>query len=327
MLAGDRRWVKSVSTTNLEEFASNRATLTLESLPPQATVSVNARMFSSSLSSIRSLKSSGIHMLTLNDLQSEYPIAIFFRVNTNEPSTICYDEQSSTLKLKTASGDTTKLPISSPREVVSRDYERSSFVAPAEHQWDVLTSYIDDHVLATAGIKSNVAILPSEFAKEDDMSPNFAPLPQPGTTRSMSMTQLTEASFNRSRFIDSLIKRRYSGDSDRLIGEIQFAYVCFAYLGCLKALDHWTLLLKEVCDSYSLDSEFVTKLADVLNMQFAMMSRKAVHLTLNKELRKSLAKFISSYWKDSSVLEFAKALNEIMGYSTPAPSACSDDSD
>lgn len=327
VVAADRRWFKSLSTTNLKEYVSERATLKLESVPAQATVTVNTRSFPSDLTTIRSLNPAGIHMVTVDTTSSHPPVSIFFKASTEIPTTIRYDNHTSALSIKTSDGCTTNISASSTKLPSVGERGVAAIAAPAEYQWSMLTSCIDNYVLATAGIQPGTVVMGNDKNNSTDSYPSFAPLPRLGNTHTMSVNDLTNMSPDRSDFVCSLVKRRYAGEPNRLLGELQFAYICFAYLGSLDALNHYRSLLKEICNSYDLNklfSGFVSKVSEVLNMQFSMMNQEAIRLTLTDDLRKDLVRFISTSWKQTTVLEFAKTLNGVMGTNTSSVSSGSD---
>lgn len=331
---GDHRWFQGCSEKSLENHAAQRATLHLQSFPSTATVTVNARTFPPTMRTIRCLQPGGVHLVTVRTSETAPALAIFFRASSSTPVTIRYDAANNTLALFAAEQQTQaqKSPSSIKVGVPSmQEGTVGAFAAPAEHQWRVLTSAIDDFVLATAGIESEQVVVRKEVSQSPDVaSPDFAPLPKLGTTHCMSASDLTALHLDRTAFVRSMIKRRYAGVEDRLIGELQFAYICFAYLGCLKGLDHWVHLLNEICNASELDEDhpgFVERIAKVLDMQFSMMDDEAVQLTFGKKkLKNCLARFISSSWQQPAVVELAKKLNEVMYNSTTNSDSAGSDS-
>lgn len=181
-------------------------------------------------------------------------------------------------------------------------------------EWQTLTSDIDSHVLGTAGVTLDNIHL--------NFPIRFAPLPiasQKSTNRSVpDLVNMTK--IDGTRMLSGLLKTRHRGERSRLVGELQLAYLCFAYLGQVRAVEHWYNVIEAVCNAYeakALFPELVTEFATVLEKQFTVAHKNALDILLTSKVKECLARFVASNWHLPQVVFLTKTIARAMGCYTP----------
>lgn len=314
----DHKWFSARSTTDLNKHLAARGNLHLD--PPQDSLTIDCRSFTNPISVIRSLTPSCLHLLVLPTASPAAPIAIFFRTKPNKGTAIHF--QQIDLRLSICDPNANEAPPVGARGVIALS-------GAAETEWVTLVDHIDEKVLAAVGIPLGSTIAAAENSNLVECVPRFMPLPRLRPSNA-TRAELTAYHIDRTAYIKALVGQRYYGDMNRMLGEMQLAFVCFMYLGCLHAAEHWTLLLRELCNAGSLSSVFpgaVDSLAKILNSQFSAMDIETVRFALKDELRKCLACFVSAGWQRKPVQQLTKTLNRIMQWTLTGHEEDGDDSD
>ncbi|PXF47569.1 Protein AAR2-like [Gracilariopsis chorda] len=314
----DLGWFSQLSKEELHSYFQARADMLIN--PAQRGLCINARTFTGPVQSVGGLSPKRIHLITLPSALPVAPVGIFFRLHPREAITFSVNDDVFGILAK---GTRTKLLQVGERGV-------AALSLPAEEQWERLTSYITEESLRAAGLSLDTAVVGSDYATESDQSPQFASLPRLRPKKYMSPAEVTAFHIDRGAYVTALVKSRFGGHVDRLLGEMQLAFICFRMLGCLCSLEHWTKLLKEVCNSRELNSvydNFYQKVAKLLKAQFSFTSDEDARIVFRDELRQTLACFASGGRNVSEVRDFTKVVNKLMGWSLTGNEDEGDDSD
>lgn len=314
----DLQWFSSLSRQDLYSYLHARGDILIGS--PQPTLSIDTRCYSGPLHTIRGLASNQIHLLTLPTLSPSAPVGVFFRLSTTKALRLTVIEDAAQIQLSEV--DDIALPLGE-RGVIAL-----SFLA--EEQWRSLASYISEDSLIAAHVEPCVALMAVEYAATDGVSPLFTPLPSLIRRENMSQLEITNFHIDRTLYLSTLITTRYRSEPNKLLGEFQLAFVCFHLLGCLKSLEHWTRLLRELCSCRSLDDAIPSmykKTALVLKSQFLLLSEEIFQVVFRDELRLYLARFVSEGWEVEEVKDFASTANEVMNWMLTGDDDAGDDSD
>lgn len=254
-----------------------------------------------------------IHLITVmppssseDDTQIQ---SMFFYASSNSMTVINYDyEQSGAPALALHTRPPSAVEQNNPYEL-----NRS-----VEEEWQTLTSDIDSHVLGTAGIiLGNVHLnFPIRFAPLRNACQKSTNRPIPDL--------VNRTKIDGTHMLRGLLKTRHSGERSRLIGELQLAYLCFAYLGQVRAIEHWCSVIEAVCNAYeakALFPELVTEFAIVLEKQFTVAHKNALDMLLTCKVKECLARFVASNWHLPQVVLLTKTIARVMGCYTPLSSS------
>lgn len=320
LTATDLIWQKTNKETTSKTAPKGITTpLSLQGMPKDALVTVNARTFPSDTTTIDNVRPGDLQLFTLRTTDSNAdkpPLAMFLRPVTDTKQTVRYDAETHTL--------TVSVEEQSVEEHQEADVDHSngsnvaSFTGPAEDQWRNLSCCIDDYILATAGLETAKVVVPKDVRQTpapDALSTGFVPLAVPALSQEGSSNNLQALQADPANELRTLIKCRSTGEWTRLIGEVQLSYLCFSYLGCLEGLYHWKRLLSCIPQADGLPEYegLVPRLAQVLVMQFEMMDEEGIHMTIAKnDLKNSLTRFIAAGWRLPEVQQLARTINGVL---------------
>ncbi|CAN8066313.1 unnamed protein product [Agarophyton chilense] len=314
----DTHWFSQLSDRELDSYLQARVSLCVN--PAQRDLCVDSRSFSGPLRIVHGIAVNQLHVLAVKSASPAASAGVFFRILPNEALHLTVDRDSESVQLHITDR------ICSP--LGTRGVTALSLLA--ENQWEAITSYITEQSLRAAGLSFGTTVYGSENASENDCSPQFVSLPRLMPSEFMSVTEITNFHIDRSAYMAALAKSRYGSDLNRLLGELQLAFVCFHIFGCLRSLEHWTCLLREICNSANLNAVFAgfyEKAAIALEAQFRFFEEEEIRTAVFNELRQAFACFVCAGRNIKEVQKFAKTMNQVMGWSLTGELDDGDDSD
>ncbi|KAI0557158.1 protein AAR2 isoform X1 [Gracilaria domingensis] len=314
----DLQWFSQLSDMELESHLQARGSLYLN--PAQRDFCIDSRCFSGPLRIVHGIAPNLVHVAAIQTASPAAPAAVFFQVPPTTALRLSVDSDSEKLHIRVAD------KILSP--LGTRGVAALSLLA--EHQWESITSYVTEESLRAAGLSFGTTVYGSENVEQNDCSPHFTALPPLKPRRDMSAAEVTEFHLDRREYVTALVKSRFDNEVNMMLGEMQLAFVCFHILGCLRSLEHWTCLLREICNSTKLDAvfpDFYKQTAIALEAQIRFLEEATIQLAIRDELRQAFACFACAGRDTKEVQKFTKTVNQLMGWSLTGDEDEGDDSD
>lgn len=250
--ADDIRWLGTLSSTELSTHLASGFTLTILSLPPHSTLTLDLRVYTTGLTHVLALPPApALHALTILPPPGAgaptAAVSAFVTAAAGANMVAIYDDASASLRLSP----------SAPSPASVNDRGVAVFSLPHARSWARLFSRASvGHLGACGGVGANEAVVgddgvargAGERAVDGEGGPvrlRFAALPRGG--EGLQGAALTEFCRERSAYVSWLVATRFGGRVDGLLGEMQVAFVGFLHVQCVRALGHWGLVVREIC--------------------------------------------------------------------------------
>lgn len=248
-------------------------TLVLLDVPRGSTVTIDLRSFVTgpNFKGFKAIPPTRTHLITLTPTgtsSESNPIGttgVFFSGSKGDVLVAKYCAESEAL----ADVQPASASLVQDVRLLRLDGELGFYSKAADTSWAPLVACVDPPVLHQVGVsfgtcisgaERNLVVL-GENAKDGDRDSSlaqcisFAPIDLQAPLRGMTAEEITKFHIDRSQMVEDLIRTRFNGRWEGLIGELQVAFLSFLLLFNLEGLEHWKALLTllTACDRLQLE--------------------------------------------------------------------------